>query len=107
MAHYVSGQIAAMRVLSFGMLFMRFFRIFFVALMWMSTASALHAQDFLDPAIAFKAEASMRDATTLEIRFTIADGYYLYRERFKFEAVGASLGSPVIPARKIKFYYNF
>lgn len=107
MAHYGSGQTAAMCVLSLGMLFMRFFRIFFVALIWMSTASALHAQDFLDPEIAFKAEASMRDATTLEIRFTIADGYYLYRERFKFEAVGASLGSPVIPAGKIKFDENF
>lgn len=86
---------------------MRFFRFVIVLLCFLSSASGVLAQDFLDPTVAFKADASMRDAATLEIRFNIADGYYLYRERFKFEAVGASLGTPVIPLGKIKYDENF
>ncbi|MBI3712868.1 MAG: protein-disulfide reductase DsbD [Burkholderiales bacterium] len=86
---------------------MRFFRFVIALLCCLSSASGVLAQDFLDPTVAFKADASMRDAATLEIRFNIADGYYLYRERFKFEAVGASLGTPVIPLGKIKYDENF
>lgn len=86
---------------------MRFFRFVIALLCFLSSASVVLAQDFLDPTVAFKTEASMRDAATLEIRFNIADGYYLYRERFKFEAVGASLGTPVIPLGKIKYDENF
>ena len=33
----------------------------------------------------------------VEIRYEIADGYYLYRERFKFAAEGARLGTPELP----------
>lgn len=86
---------------------MRFFRFVFALVCFLSLANVVRAQDFLDPTVAFKAEASMRDAATLEIRFKIADGYYLYRERFKFVAVGASLGTPVIPPGKIKYDENF
>lgn len=86
---------------------MGFFRFLIAVLSLFAITNAVRAQDFLDPALAFKAEASMRDAGTLEVRFTIADGYYLYRERFKFEAVGASFGVPVIPPGKIKYDENF
>lgn len=86
---------------------MRFFRFFIAFLCFLSSANVVLGQDFLDPAVAFKADASMRDAATMEIRFTIADGYYLYRERFKFDAIGASLGTPVIPPGKIKYDENF
>ena len=91
----------------FGILLMRFFRFFIAFLCFLSSANVVLGQDFLDPAVAFKADASMRDAATMEIRFTIADGYYLYRERFKFDAIGASLGTPVIPPGKIKYDENF
>lgn len=86
---------------------MRFFRFLFALLFSLSFTNLVLAQDFLDPAIAFKAEASMRDAATLEVRFTVADGYYLYRERFEFDALGARLGVPVIPPGKIKYDENF
>lgn len=67
----------------------------------------VQSQDFLDPEVAFKASARMRDASTLELTLTIADGYYLYRERFKFEAEGATLGVASMPLGKVKYDENF
>ena len=44
----------------------------------------------------------------VEARFSIADGYYLYRERFGFAASdGAQLGAPQYPTGKIKFDETF
>ncbi|WP_438943663.1 protein-disulfide reductase DsbD [Noviherbaspirillum malthae] len=63
--------------------------------------------DFLPPEKAFKFAARMIDANTAEVTFTIADGYYMYRERFAFSAAGAQLGTPVIPQGKIKFDETF
>ena len=63
--------------------------------------------DFLDPAQAFRFSAAMTDKQTVAVTFNIADGYYMYRERFKFSAVGATLGAPAIPAGKIKFDETF
>ena len=37
----------------------------------------------------------------------IADGYYMYRERFKFVADGATLGEPQIPPGKVKYDETF
>ncbi len=51
---------------------------------------------------AFRATARAIDDHTVEIRFQIADGYYLYRHRFKFDAEGASFGEPALPAGKPK-----
>jgi len=42
------------------------------------------AQDLLDPAVAFKFSAQALDAQTLEVRYQIAKGYYMYRDKFKF-----------------------
>ena len=39
---------------------------------------------------AFRATARALDDHTVEIRFQSADGYYLYRPRFKFDAEGVS-----------------
>ena len=69
--------------------------------------SVARAGDFLEPEQAFKLSVTKSTASSLELRFIIADGYYLYRERFKFEAQGVALGSPVIPAGKIKFDETF
>ena len=44
------------------------------------------AQELLPPEVAFKFSAQALDANTLEVRYRIADGYYLYRNKFKFEA---------------------
>jgi thiol:disulfide interchange protein DsbD len=61
-----------------------------------------HAEEFLDPEVAFKFSARALDANTLEARWQIADGYYMYRDKFKFEVSGATLGAPRLPAGKIK-----
>lgn len=67
---------------------------------------AVHAAgvDLLPPEQAFRYSARALDDRTLEARFVIADGYYLYRDKFKFAVTpdGAVLGSPDMPAGKIK-----
>ena len=67
------------------------------------------AEDFLDPAVAFRFEARMTDPQTAEVSYTIADGYYMYRERFAFKATGAgvTLGKPQIPPGKVKYDQTF
>ena len=61
-----------------------------------------HAEEFLDPEVAFKFSARALDANTLEARWQIADGYYMYRDKFKFELAGGTLGKPNYPAGKVK-----
>jgi thiol:disulfide interchange protein DsbD len=63
--------------------------------------------DFLPPHEAFKFSARMADAHTVVVDYAIADGYYMYRERFKFTADGARLGEPVIPPGKVKYDQTF
>jgi thiol:disulfide interchange protein DsbD len=57
------------------------------------------AQDLLQPDVAFKFSAHALDANTLEVRYKIADGYYLYRDKFKFtgEPATVKLGSAQFP----------
>ena len=55
------------------------------------------ADDLLEPEKAFRFSARALDRSTIEVRYEIADGYYLYRERFKFSAEGARLGAPEFP----------
>jgi thiol:disulfide interchange protein DsbD len=67
-----------------------------------------HADDdFLPPEQAFKLSARMLDPHTAEVSYAIADGYYMYRERFKFSAADAKLGEPQIPPGKVKFDETF
>jgi len=67
-----------------------------------------HADDdFLPPEQAFKFSARMVDPHTAEVSYAIADGYYMYRERFKFTASGAKLGEPQVPPGKVKFDDTF
>lgn len=54
-------------------------------------ATIVRADDFLDPEVAFKYSARMVDAHTVEVGFNIVQGYYLYREKFKFSAEPASI----------------
>jgi thioredoxin:protein disulfide reductase len=65
------------------------------------------SEDFLDPEIAFKLSARAADERTVEVTFTIAPGYYLYREQFKFSANGATLGPLAMPPGKTKFDETF
>lgn len=71
-------------------------------------ASAARAEDdFLDPEVAFKLAARALDERNVELSFTVAPGYYLYREQFKFSATGAMLGTPTLPPGKTKFDETF
>jgi thiol:disulfide interchange protein DsbD len=65
------------------------------------------AADFLEPEKAFPLSATAVGPDVVELRFAIADGYYLYRERFKFEATGATLGEAQLPHGKVKFDETF
>src|SRR3989440_11871699 len=66
-------------------------------------AHAAGADELLEPDKAFGFSARALDARTVEVRYGIADGYYLYRERFRFRAEHASvtLGQPQFPKGQI------
>lgn len=59
--------------------------------------------ELLEPEKAFRFSAQWVDANNIEVRYQIADGYYLYRERFSFEVQpgGFSLGKPHMPAGEV------
>ena len=65
----------------------------------MAGAHAAGADELLEPDKAFRFSARALDAATVEVRYAIADGYYLYRERFRFvvEPVAVTLGQPQFP----------
>ena len=66
--------------------------------------SLAHAEEFLDPIVAFKPTARALDGQTVEVTYEIAKGYYLYRDKFKFAVDGevTTLGTPQIPKGKEK-----
>jgi thiol:disulfide interchange protein DsbD len=86
---------------------LRFFNslLMLFTLLWLSPATA--EDQFLPPEQAFRFSAKMIDASMIEVRFDVADDYYLYRERFAFKAEGVQLGTPVIPEGKMKFDETF
>lgn len=71
-------------------------------------AGAARGDDFLDPAVAFRFSAA-EQPHEVDVHFKIADGYYLYRERFQFAVKGgaATLGAAQLPAGHIKFDPTF
>ena len=82
-------------------------RLLALVLLFAGTQFARAEEDFLDPEVAFKLAARAVDARTVEVSYTVAPGYYLYREQFKFAASGATLGEPVLPAGQTKFDETF
>ncbi|MFM0288639.1 protein-disulfide reductase DsbD [Paraburkholderia megapolitana] len=79
-----------------------------LALILMSTGAARAADDFLDPAVAFSFSASEQPGV-VDVHYKIADGYYMYRERFAFAVKSgtATLGDPQLPAGHVKFDQTF
>jgi thiol:disulfide interchange protein DsbD len=57
----------------------------------------VRAEDFLEPERAFRLEAELLDARTLGVRYTIAPGYYLYRERLELQSAPAGLALAGVP----------
>ncbi|MDH3639317.1 MAG: protein-disulfide reductase DsbD [Gammaproteobacteria bacterium] len=55
--------------------------------------------EFLSPDEAFKLDLQVQDGKTLAARFSIADGYYLYRDKTRFKSVtdGVAVGTVSLP----------
>jgi thiol:disulfide interchange protein DsbD len=66
--------------------------------------SALAAEELLEVDKAFRLSARALDAGTLEVRYDIAKGYYMYRDKFAFalEPATAKAGTPQFPPGKVK-----
>ncbi len=65
-----------------------------------AAAPAASTDNLLEPEKAFRMSARALDAGTAEVSFVIADGYYMYRERFRFAVdpgSGGTLGAPQFP----------
>ncbi len=74
-----------------------------------STATFNNSADFLPVEQAFTAQAIEKSDSSVAIRFSNADGYYLYRHRLSFSTAspGVSFGEPQLPdgeARSDEFF---
>lgn len=71
---------------------------------WSGLVAAVNPDDLLPAEQAFKLSAEAKGAQMLRVQWDIADGYYLYRERFKFttDTSGVALGAPDFPPGKKK-----
>ncbi|EHK62792.1 thiol:disulfide interchange protein [Achromobacter arsenitoxydans SY8] len=80
-------------------------------LLLMSWQTAARAEaDFLEPEKAFVFSAQMTAPDMLELRFKVAPGYYMYRERFAIAITPAdatTLGEPVFPKGEVKYDPTF
>jgi thiol:disulfide interchange protein DsbD len=74
----------------------------------LSPGVARAADDFLDPAVAFKFSATEQPGEVV-VHYKIADGYYMYRERFAFATRNGTvtIGDPQLPAGHVKFDQTF
>lgn len=73
-------------------------------LLALAAAGGALAQDLLEPDKAFRLSAKAVDPGTVEVRFDIARGYYMYRDKFAFAAEPGEvrLGPAVFPKGEIK-----
>jgi thiol:disulfide interchange protein DsbD len=58
--------------------------------------------EILEAERAFALSAQGLDPQTLSVRFEIADGYYLYRDKLNFSVSPGNLAAPIAPPGKIK-----
>ncbi|MDE2600523.1 MAG: thioredoxin family protein [Rhodocyclaceae bacterium] len=68
---------------------------------------SLHAQEPMEPEQAFRFSAQAVDAQTVELRWDIAPGYYMYRDKFSFAVEPGTLGKVELPPGHIKDDENF
>jgi len=68
------------------------------------SATAINEDELLPAEEAFALSASATDAETVRLDWNIADGYYLYGDKFRVESEsrGVTLGEPEIPPGKVK-----
>lgn len=80
-------------------------RVFALALCCAGTVAgaAVDPAELLDPEQAFKISVRAIDERSAEVEFKIADGYYMYRDRFQFATeLGLPLADVQIPPGKVK-----
>ena len=91
--------------------FRQFLMFLAIALLLMGCQAAAHAEaEFLEPEKAFVFSAQMAAPDTLELRYKVAPGYYMYRERFgiTISPMGATtLGEAVYPKGEVKYDPTF
>ncbi len=77
-----------------------------LALICMFCAGLVHAAapELLEPEKAFAFSARVAGPDSVEVRYVIAPGYYMYRDKFRFvlDPAAASGGDPHLPRGKIK-----
>ncbi|WP_454675901.1 protein-disulfide reductase DsbD [Achromobacter pestifer] len=82
-----------------------------MALLLLGWQAAAHAEtEFLEPEKAFVFSAQMTAPDTLELRYKVAPGYYMYRERFGITispAGATTLGEAVYPKGEVKYDPTF
>ncbi|MCX7154851.1 MAG: protein-disulfide reductase DsbD [Rhodocyclales bacterium] len=71
-------------------------------LLLFSLTGLARAEEPLAPEQAFRFSARAIDANTIEARWQIVDGYYMYRDKFKFALDGGTLGAAKLPPGKMK-----
>jgi thioredoxin:protein disulfide reductase len=94
----------------------RFFTLLIVVLTAVAAAPAAQAKpwwmrgtdnnesDFLPPDVAFRVGGSVVDGSNVRLRWVIADGYYLYKQKIEVKAESADLvvGEPQLPQGVMK-----
>jgi len=79
---------------------------FLLLLLLLLASSLSHAADpeLLEPEKAFRLAARLTAADAIEVRYIIAPGYYMYRDKFRFvlEPAGAKLAEPQLPRGRMK-----
>ena len=70
---------------------------------WWMRGVESNESDFLPPDVAFRVAAGV-DGNLVHVRWVIADGYYLYRQRIEIEpeSPDLALGAPVLPQGVLK-----
>ena len=66
----------------------------------MLLTAAFAARDLKRPEEVFRYEVQLEESE-LVVNWDIADGYYLYRDKMKYQVEGAELGSPIYPEGEI------
>lgn len=74
-----------------------------LALATLASAVSAAGPKLLPAEEAFRLSARALDARTVEIRYDVADGYYLYRDKLRFVVEPAPIGAlaPVLPSGKL------
>lgn len=63
----------------------------FSLLLGMPVSAGARGPELLEPEKAFRVSTRAIDERSVEVRFQIANGYYMYRDRFRFETEGGTL----------------